>query len=315
MEDNARNDPKTTRRSSKGDRAEIVKVLVLALVSFSAGFALVFLFLRPSSGPDEEPTPDVEGAALEGEPAPIERYAPDPSPADVAQEGPGSGADEGAAPHEGDAPPEVPPGRTPEGVAMDGGAFYLKCWDADGVEHDGEECDRLEVLEKRFSTRLYVVDECRVSKAGEGAHGKLSLAVEVDFADMSLSFWNGASSNLEGAARVATCLRTGLAGLPLHSVDHEFQRYRVFFTILFGKPAEKLKEEEKAPSRFVTGKGRLVDVEWDHVRVREKPVDGEVIGKISSDSQVRLVGQEAGWCHIITPNDNEGWMTCDALAQ
>jgi len=34
-------------RPSKGEKVEIVKILILALVSFLAGFALVFLFFAP----------------------------------------------------------------------------------------------------------------------------------------------------------------------------------------------------------------------------------------------------------------------------
>jgi uncharacterized protein YgiM (DUF1202 family) len=62
------------------------------------------------------------------------------------------------------------------------------------------------------------------------------------------------------------------------------------------------------------GKGRLVDVIKDRVRVRKKAVDGEIIGKISSGNQVRLIGKKGAWCNVVTPNNNEGWMICNALS-
>ena len=203
----------------------------------------------------------------------------------------------------------MPPGRTPSGVALDGSGFYLKCWDDSGTELPGDSCDKLAVLEKRFSTRLYVVDKCKKKHTSEKSKGKLSVGVEVDFSSGSLSFWNGASSELENAALVAKCLRTELAGLPTYGFDHKYAKYRIFFTVLFGD-APKATVSKPKP-----GEGKLVDVIKDRVRVRKEPVTGEVIGLISSDSQVRLLGKKEGWCRVVTPNNNEGWMTCEAIGK
>jgi len=318
--------PPKRRPPGKGDKLEIVKILVLAVISFGLGFALVFLVLRPSSSADEPegspslpPTENASSLAQQGgdeSNAPVESAQPDE------QAGGGyapSAPDEGEAPSEegpdeGAAPPELKPGKTPDGMALDGEAYYLKCWDADGVEHPGKECDPLDVLEKRFATRLYVVDKCRRDKAGDSAEGKLSVAMEVDFQQMSISFWSGASSDIKNAAGIGTCLRTSMTGLPIHGVDHKNARYRVFFTVLFGGAAAKKEKQEAAKAvKFAAGKGKLVDVTKDRVNVRQTPKDGEVIGKISTGNQVRLLEQKAGWCHVVTPNDNDGWMICDAL--
>lgn len=305
--------------SGRRDKLEVIKVLVLAVVSFAAGFALVFFFLRPPTSPSE-----TEESSLAREQVEVAAGAPDASaggyaPADQGGDpsgggyapGGGEAEDEGAAAHEGDRPPEVPPGKTPDGVVLDGDAFYLKCWDSDGKELAGEQCDPLRILEKRMSTRLYVVDECRKEKAGD-ADGKLSLACEIDFDNTTISFWSGPSSEIENASQIGTCVRDKLEGLPLHGVDHEQTRYRLFFTVLFGEPAQKAeKREEDIAEKY--GKGRMVGVIKDHVRVRRDPVDGSIIGKISSGNQVRLLGQKEGWCQVITPNKNEGWMICSAL--
>ena len=317
----------------RGDKVEVIKVLILAIVSFLGGFALVFIFLRPPSTDDEPELPDEEEAAAAQEEAAqqdeaprqhVEEpsgsyggYAPSAPGQAAADEGaaePSGGAAEEQAANEGDAPAEVPPGRTPDGVAIDGDAFYLKCWDSEGQEKKGSDCDKLEVFEKRFSTRLYVVDECRITEAGSGAQGKLSVAAEVDFAKGSVSFWSGASSEIKSASQIGSCLREKLAGLPIDGVDHRYDRYRVFHTVLFGKAAEKAAEPD-APSAPAAGKakGRPVNVIKDRVRVRKAPVDGDVIGKISTGNQVRFIKKQGAWCNIVTPNDNEGWMICDAL--
>jgi hypothetical protein len=308
------------KSSAKGDKLEVIKILVLALVSFAAGFALVFLFLRPTPPDAADEQPDYpEQPGEPSEPGAGGGYAPaDPQAGGDQASGGGyapTGDDEGAQePDEGAALPEVKPGKTPDGVVIDGDAFYLKCWDSDGVEHPGKDCDKLPVFVKRFSTRLYVVDKCRRDKAGETAAGKLSVAMEIDFQQMKISFWSGASSDIKNAQGIGACLKSTLAGLPIHGIDHKNVRYRMFFTVLFGGAATKKKQHEAAKeAKFVAGKGKLVDVVKDHVRVRKSPKDGEILGKISSGNQVRLLEKKAGWCHVYTPNKTEGWMICDAL--
>lgn len=321
----------------KGDKVEVVRILILAVVSFVLGFALVIFFLGPSDNKLPDDLPAATGGAdavmdfssASNDEAPASGAAASGSGyAPASGENPllpslGAGADKGNAEatapiDEADAPAEVPPGRTPDGVALDGSAFYLKCWDKDGAETPGASCDKLTVLEKRFSTRLYVVDKCKKQHTKAGATGKFSLGVEVDFDNSSLSFWNGASSTLENAANVATCLRSELNGLPIHSVEHKFSRYRVFFTVVFGD--EKATSSAKASSK--TGgnaarlsKGKLVNVVMDRVRVRTSPKDGDVIGKISSGNQVKLLKKKGDWCQVLTPNNNEGWMICEALSK
>lgn len=208
---------------------------------------------------------------------------------------------------EGDAPPEVPPGQTPEGVAIDGAPLYLKCWDELSEVHRGKACGRLKLLEKRFTTRLYVVDRCKRKIAGDRATGKLSLGIAVDFEEMSLGFWSGPSSDVTGAAQITSCLRDELAGLPLHGIEHDSIRYRLFQTVIFGVGGAS------GPVFSKKSKLRKVAVVMDRVRVREEPVDGRIIGRISSGSKVRLLERSKGWCRIVTPASRVGWMTCEAL--
>jgi hypothetical protein len=299
--------------SKNGDKIEVVKVLILAVVSFVLGFGLVILFLRPSSSSSEATS---KGSSLAT--APVSRSDDTesrPSRGGYAPKGATGVTEESDTNREGTALPDVPPGKTPENVAIDGEAFYLKCWDENRTALKGDECGRLSVFEKRFSTRLYVVDRCKKKHAGEKSEGKLSLGTEIDFEKMSLSFWNGASSTLEDAAQVASCLRSELAGLSIEGFDHRYARYRMFFTVLFGKEARIARAQNK-PAAATTAdlrNGRLVNVIKDHVRVRKEPVNGKVFGKISSGNQVRLLGEKDGWCRVVTPSNNKGWMICDSL--
>jgi Bacterial SH3 domain len=313
----------------KNDKIEVVKVLILAVVSFVLGFGLVIAFLKPSSpsvnlntGGNASPKDNLPSESSGGDTsqAPT-RYAPTPQePATETGYAPSGDATNAAEPgdeavqiDEGNALPEVPPGRTPPGISIEGEAFYLKCWDENGSEFAGGTCDRLPILEKRFSTRLYVVSKCKEQYTDAKTSGKLSLGMEVDFYKNTLRFWNGASSELENASRIGSCIRTELAGLPISKVEHKYSRYRIFFTLVFGDGTKPSSPAPAATSATPRSKGRLVNVILDHVRVRKSPVDGAIIGKINSGNQVTLIGKKAAWCHIITPNNNEGWMTCEAL--
>lgn len=329
------------RLSKKGDKLEVTKILVLAAVSFFLGFVLVVLFFKPDSpsvdhstappalpappAPPEPSSPKVDtGPSAAVAPAPAtaqgEGYAPTryaaadskgegyaPAPSEMAPAAPAVDEPQPAANH-----PEVAPGRTPDGVTIDGDAFYLKCWDRSGTELPGTSCDRLKILEKRFSTRLYVVHKCKEQSAGAKAEGKLNLGMEVDFVAMSIRFWNGASSDLPEGGKVATCLRDELAGLPLSSINHEYDKYRIFFTVLFGTGAgEAPRTKEVAAKKD----GKLLKVVKDRVRVRKTPLDGDVIGTISTGNQVERLEKKGDWCRVLTPNGNEGWMICDALSK
>jgi hypothetical protein len=206
---------------------------------------------------------------------------------------------------EAEAPIEVPPGRTPKGVRVSGTPLYLRCWDSKGEPRAGKNCDSLRVLEKRFANRLYVVDRCKRRHSGEEATGVLSLGVNIDFEKRAISFWSGPSSEIEKARKIGTCIRRDLAGLPLHDIHHEHDRYRLFFSVRFEGPERQ--QEEREP-------GKSVEVTKDHVRVRRRPEDGYVLGKISSGHRVTLIDREDDWCRVITPNRYRGWMICDALA-
>jgi hypothetical protein len=277
----------------KGPNA--ILTVAIGIGSFAAGFALIYLIYRPA--PLAEDLPPVEmvfDAGVDedwGAPAPAET---DPS-ADLDLEA--------------EALPEVPPGRTPQGVWIDGTPKYLKCWDPTGAEQKGESCDTLRLLEKRFATRLYVVDRCKRSHAGAESEGELSLGVQVDVKERTIRFWSGPSSTLENATQIGICVRQGLEGLPIHSIDHKYERYRLFFTVEFNDP-EKLKKKIEKKKR----RGKPMEVIKKRVRVRKAPVDGEVIGNVNTGNPVTLLKKKDDWCHVITPNLREGWMICDALS-
>jgi hypothetical protein len=267
---------------------------LLLVGSYAFGFVLVVSFYRPvvTPAPVVVQIPRVDSGAPDGGVC-ADRTSEAVQSADF---------------HEGEAPPEVPPGRTPRGVVIADAPRYLKCWDQGGTLHRFPACDSLELLEKRLGTRLYVLDRCKRRHAGDEAEGELSLGMQVDFAERAISFWSGPSSTVEEANAIGTCVRRDLAGLPIHEIEHKFERYVAFFTVIFRDP-ERLEQELRQKRR----RGRVVDVVKDHVRMRKEPVNGYVFGKISSGNSVHLLEKKNEWCRVITPGDREGWMICDAL--
>jgi hypothetical protein len=292
-------DQTNPNRTLKTKIRKIVPILVVLIGSFIAGFAAVYTLCHsrtPSNAVSPSLLPAVPNSTDTQDLSEISEVFIDTVDEDAAQN------------LEGDMPPEVPPGRIPDGVSIDKAPLYFKCWDSDGTTHRDPDCDTLEIFEKRFESRLYIVDRCKRQHAGETTEGKLSLGVQVDFNENSVSFWSGPSSELENAEPIGTCVRRELSRLPISGIEHKFIKYRLFFTVEFRDPERVQKELNKLKKR-----GRTVDVKMDHVRVRRLPEDGFVIGKISRDSQVIFVKKKGDWCHVVTPNDNEGWIICDAL--
>ena len=269
----------------------------LSMISaFTLGFALVFLLT--DRGENRPPASDVvttlsTGASSVAGSAPAEEE--EETETDTAVE------------NDADLPPEVPPGRTPDGIMVTG-VLYLKCFDSNGTMYKTDACGELSILERRFSSRLYVVHKCAREIAGETPEGLLSLGVNVDFAQKEIGFWAGPSSEIEGAKQIGSCVRRELAGLPIYDIDAKYARYRLFFSVSFDDPMKLAQKIKKLKRR-----GRTVRVVLDHVHIRRAPEDGYAFGKLSSDSEVTLVNRKDDWCRVITPNDNEGWIICEAL--
>jgi hypothetical protein len=292
-------DPNTLSSQGRGPRLSLALTAALLVGSFALGFVLVIVFSRTEPVYTPAPLPKAQGFAGG------EKVATEKINAPETDSGRAGDADKGEI--EANAPPEVPPGKIPDGVSISG-VLYLKCWDSRGVLYKGAACDALEILEKRLSTRLYVVDRCARRHGGQGVEGTLSLGMNVIFSKNDLSFWAGPSSTLEESRQIGTCVRRELAGLPLYEINHKHDKYRIFFSIAFEDPEKQARRIKKLKQ-----KGRLVDVTKDHVRVRKAPEDGYPFGKVSTDTRVTLVERKDAWCRVITPKENEGWMICDAL--
>ncbi|MBN2804513.1 MAG: hypothetical protein JXR91_15565, partial [Deltaproteobacteria bacterium] len=281
------------KKSHKKEIKSAALIILMAILSFGGGFLLVhFTLPRTSIIPTQKSTcnksdqpEDVLNHDDVAVTEPEETKDETSSEADLKDENSGNAT----------ALPEIIPGPTPDGIKIDGAALYYKCWDDNGNEQ--KECERLTVLEKRMATRLYVVDRCKKEFANDEL-GLLSLGANLDFNDNTISFWSGPSSTIEGAKKIGNCVRLKLAGIPIYGINHNFSKYRIFFTIDFFDIQQRERELAK-----IRKKGREVEVIKDRVNVREEPVTGASLGRINSDSKVIFLGKDETkeWCKVLTP--------------
>ena len=197
----------------------------------------------------------------------------------------------------------------------------ITCWDATGFPNAAETCGELSELRDVIEKRLYVVDQCRKQIAGDYATGHLDLGMELDFEGGSLSFWSKPTTRIPKGVNIAECMTAELKGMSLGELGPKFARYHFALTVAFGRPGDavaavnpkaSLKRGDVTPEQIE--QGRIVAVIRDRVRVRKAPIDGEILGKISSGNRVLLIEESDGWCHVKTPRGNIGWMVCWALA-
>jgi hypothetical protein len=275
-------------------------ILALLIGSYAVGFPLMILLYRSTPATSEQSN-EASSQPKQVETASLAR--------DVVERRDDTVFVQNSLSTEGNAAPEVPPGKRPVGVRVVGAPLYLRCWDLPDNIHAGKDCKRLRGLEKRFASRLYIVDRCKRRHTDDSAEGKLSIGVDVNFEKERINFWSGPSTDLSNANAIGTCLCRELAGLPLHGIEPSFPKYRIYFTVVFEDP-EKL----RAQPAQMKANGRSVKVVKKNVRVRLRPKDGKILDKMSRPNQVVLVERRDEWCQVITPNDQAGWMICDALA-
>jgi hypothetical protein len=152
------------------------------------------------------------------------------------------------------------------------------------------------------------VIECyrRLSTAESGI---ISLAVDVTFPaspdagegdEGSSRFWSGDSSTLPHAESVVACVRSRIETLPLSGIQHEWQRYSVFFPISF-------------TTEPGAGDPESVELLLDRVRLRERPVDGKIIARLKRGEPLRILQTDDGWVKVRTADRREGWIYSDAI--
>jgi hypothetical protein len=214
----------------------------------------------------------------------------------------------------------VPPAAVPKGMSIGDGVRSVKCWDSKGFEHDGESCDILGDFQKQVVSRLYIADTCRKEILGPLHTGVLSMAMEVDFVTNAVSVWEGSGSTLRQSQKVADCFAETLKNITPDRSMHRQSRYRLQLDITFGRERRLVTQVASVDTtareemKKALSNAKTVKVVKTRVRLRKAPVDGEIVGFVSTPAAVSLIEQKGDWCLVKTKRGNIGWMVCWALA-
>lgn len=216
-------------------KKEIAILAAVAFGSMAVGFLIVLLIL----GPGEKrtlPDPFAAGGDGAGATPAVEKKAPAKPPAKAVLPESPPPVPPPTPPEPGPAAPEAPPAAPSGKLALStGDPFVWRCW-AEGESEplEKDRCGSLPGAGKIVSDNLGVIERCVIDTAGQGATGKLSLALKIDFSSGQVKAWLGNSTTVEGMEAISACVRAGFENASPPGIDHDYPRYIVFFTITVG---------------------------------------------------------------------------------
>jgi len=212
---------------------------------------------------------------------------------------------------------ELPPRQIPLQLSERAPLVTDKCWDDGGLQHPGTDCAELGDFRERLYERLYVALECAQNGSENSISRVVYAGLELDFTQEKISFWPTDQSDESGTRDFFNCLNKRFEGFPFRGLTPKFDRYHLSFalgidtakTVAMGRVEHYALVEKKQGDE-----GLKVRVSRDRVRLRAKPVDGEIMGFVSTGQTVRMIGSHEGWCLVQTERRTRGWMVCWGLA-
>ncbi len=274
------------------DKPELGRVGVIAVAGFVIGVAWPWLAgvrLVPSPPSDETAEPLTSPAV--------------PSVA--------SGAPSGAA--AASAPPaaaSAAPARTTEETLKVSPMQVSACRDGKKKRKD---CDCIGV-DDRARVPLQALAACEDAR---GASETLSIGMEIDFGKKAVTdVFPGKSTTFpkDKAHALVDCVKPGLEGLSLDGVDHEHDRYTIFYFVEFVPPGTAVTAPAVAPEEATAGASGLATVGWDVAVVRDQPDDGKIIARIRYGTRVVVTARRGKWYEVkFDGKGTEGWVHGNAL--
>jgi hypothetical protein len=210
-----------------------------------------------------------------------------------------------------------------------GHGVVLSCRTDSGGAQKGKECGDTAALDAFAETRLR-----RLSTCSDAAEGKLSAVITFDFKQNRALAETGKSTSATPAAALGACLKTHFQGAELASVAHEHTRYVMAYAVTFknegsgavpsasaltplpsstaSASASPSAEPDSQPSPEA---GESVHTDWEPTLIRETPVKGAVIARLSKGEAARVLATQGGWLKIAYGQDfsKEGWVYKNAV--
>jgi hypothetical protein len=273
------------------DHPSWVKVSVIAAVGFAIGIAWPRL-AGVKFGPSAPEMQSHAAAAASKSADPLDAPPPLPTASVVAPPALST------APASGEAP-SITVGR----------GVVLSCTTADGERAKGSACGSVTGFEALAQPRLESLAKC---PAAEGVSGKLAVVVTVDFKGSRINVDAGKSTTVASPDGLYACLRSAFQGAPLGGVDHDQQRYTVFYAVTLTSTGGAA-----AASASATGDSSSVEIAWGTALIRSAPKTGEIVARLPRGSKVQIGVAKEGWYPIKYGSDfaSDGWVWREAIGK
>ncbi len=274
----------------KDESPRFARVGLIALVGFAVGAlwpSLARFKLVPNVPGQAAPAPGLGGEPVAASAVPV-----------------GSAAAE--------APEPPPPAERPRGPSI-GELQVTSC--KDRKQKRVEPCDSI-AFDRVARARLAGLAEC------EGAgrmNGVLSLGFELDFTSGSIErIASGKSTTLKQAESdsLADCAKKQFAGVEIGGIEHQHDKYTLFYRIEFQAGGAADDEAPAAADAVaVTPASGKATVSWDVALVRSAPSrDGKVVARILSGTRVAVTGRNGDWYEIkYDAKGSQGWVFRTAI--
>jgi hypothetical protein len=179
------------------------------------------------------------------------------------------------------------------------------------------QCDAIAV-DPLFVPRLKELTKC---PSAIGLAGKVAVGVELDFKAKTLKVQRAKAklprTTLDGLTR---CVEQKLSGISLDDLTHEQARYSLSYNLDFYPPGRSpdASAEPEPPKGNEGAAGSAAEaktgkVAWNSCQVRDAPRNGNVIGKLSKNTEIKLLEQKDGWWRVPYGDKGEGWIFGGAL--
>lgn len=202
----------------------------------------------------------------------------------------------------------APPSKTEQVVV--GPGTIARCRDAKGRAKD--DCGTLPI-DPLALPRIQALASC---PAAQGASGKLSLGLDIDFKRGVVGLSKGKSTTLaKGAADgVVKCATRAFTDVKLDNVDHALPRYTVFYAVQLVPPGgtADAAAPDAGPAVGSTTNEVATSGEATATRtgilVRDAPKGGKVVARLTRGDKVTLVGKQRDWFHVKVGGSQDGWV-------
>src|SRR5262249_33516743 len=150
--------------------------------------------------------------------------------------------------------------------------------------------------------RIGRVKDC---SAAEGATGRLSVVLGVDFANNRVNAEIGKSSTVPNVESIGACVKQQFMGISLGPTDHQHPRYTVSYSATLA-PGESGASSGGAAAAVgsasnaqpVSMDAPTAQVVWEVAIVRDAPRSGQVVARLQRGAKIRVGSGQENWYRV-----------------